>query len=133
MLRMLIAIVVGIALAVGSVALFDAISHALYPLPPGLDLKDPAVQAVFVESLPDAAKAIIVSGWFFAPLYGALAAIAIAKDSFPGWIVAAFFLAASTMNLILIPHPQWMVIACFTLPGIAAMLAQLMLSRRIEG
>lgn len=133
MLRMLIALLGGIVLALAGVSAFDALSHALYPPPPGLDFKDPAVLTGYVESMPFAAKAIVAAGWFVAPFLGAMAAIWIARDTMPGWIVAAVFLAAATMNLILIPHPQWMVIACFALPGLAAMFAQLALSGRVQG
>jgi hypothetical protein len=132
MLRMLIALLAGIVLALLCVSGFDMLSHALYPPPAGLDFKDPAVLATYVESVPFGAKGIIVAGWFFAPFLGAMAAIYIARDTMPGWIVAAVFLAAATMNLVLIPHPQWMAIACFVLPGVAAMLAQLFLSGRVE-
>lgn len=132
MLRTLIAIVAGFALSVGAVAAFDALSHALYPPPPGVDFKDPAALAGFVESMPFAAKAIVAVGWFVAPLLGALLAIGIARDNLPGWIVATLFLAAAVTNLFFIPHPQWMVVACFVLPGLAAMLAQLFMSGRVE-
>jgi hypothetical protein len=132
MIRMLIAIVLGIVLAFGGVAAFDMVSHTIYPPPPGLNFNDPAVLATFVESLPFGAKAIIAAGWFFAPLLGALVAIAIARENLPGWIVATAFLAAATTNLILIPHPHWMVVACFVLPGLAAMLAQLLMSGRVQ-
>jgi hypothetical protein len=130
--RNLIAVVVGFVLAVGTVMGFDMVSHALYPPQAGLDLKDPAVLAGYVDALPLGAKGIVAAGWFFAPLLGALAAIMIGRESLPGWIVATIFLAAATFNVILIPHPQWMVVACFVLPGLAAILAQQLMSGRIE-
>jgi hypothetical protein len=130
MLRMLIALLCGIVLALICVSGFDMLSHALSPPPPGLDVKDPAALAAYVASTPLWAKAIVVSGWFFAPFLGALIAIWIARDDMPGWIVATIFLAAATMNIVLIPHPQWMVVACFVLPGVAAMMAQLAMSKR---
>jgi hypothetical protein len=132
MLRMLIALLGGIVLALVAVSGFDMLSHALYPPPEDLNFKDPAALAAYVASTPVGAKAIIAAGWFVAPFLGAFAAIAIARESMPGWIVAAIFLAAATMNLMIIPHPQWMVIACFALPGLAAMLAQFLLSGRIQ-
>lgn len=130
MLRMLIALLGGIVLALACVSGFDGLSHALYPPPEGLNFRDPAVLATYVASTPFGAKAIIVSGWFVAPFLGALVAIWIARDDMPGWIVATIFLAAAVMNVILIPHPQWMVIACFALPGVAAMMAQFLMSGR---
>jgi hypothetical protein len=132
MLRMLIAIVAGIVLAFGCVAAFDAVSHAMFPPPAGLDFRDPAVLAGYVASMPFGAQAIIAAAWFAAPFLGALTAMFISRGSLAGWIVASAFLMAAAFNLILIPHPQWMVIAAFALPGLAAMLAQLAMSARIE-
>jgi hypothetical protein len=132
MVRMLIAIVAGVVLALASVSGFDMLSHALYPPPPGVDFKDPATLAAYMTTLPFGAKAIVAAGWLAAPFLGALAAIWIAREDFPGWVVAAFFLAAATANVIMIPHPKWMVVACFVLPGIAAMLAQFALSGRVK-
>ena len=126
-------IAAGIVLAMFGVAGMDGLAHALFPVPPGLDLKDPAVLATYVEGLHFGAKAIVAAGWFLAPFLGALAAIVISRESISGWIVASAFLAAATYNLVLIPHPQWMVVACFVFPGLAAILAQQAISGRIDG
>jgi hypothetical protein len=131
MVRNFLASVAGVAVAIACVSGFDMLSHSMSPAPAGLDMNDMAALAAYVESTPVTAKLIIAAGWFVAPFLGALVAIAIARDNLPGWIAASVFLAAATFNIVLIPHPQWLVLACFILPGLGAMLAQLVMSGRV--
>lgn len=128
---MLMAIVVGVFIAFVCVAGFDELSLAAYPPPQGMDFKNPAAIAKYMDAVPFGSHAIVAAGWFAAPFLGAATGILIGRRSLPGWIIASAFLVAATFNLIQIPHPQWMVLAGFILPGLAAMAAEFVLSGRV--
>ena len=55
---------VGAVVAIACVWAIEAVSHLIYPIPPGTDFDDPAVLAAYFESVPLGAKLWIVAAWF---------------------------------------------------------------------
>ena len=83
--RMLLAIVGGLVVAMITIGVVEAAGHALFPPPAGLDAADPADQARMIDALPVQAKIAVVVAWFLGSLAGAATAIAIARRALPAW------------------------------------------------
>jgi len=119
MLRDILAGIAGVVIAVLIVFLADQLSHMIYPLPAGLDPSDTEDLRAYIATLPLAAFLMVMSGWVVATFVGAVVAdrIGTAKAWIYPTIVGGFMFAATTADLILIPHPHW-----FTAVSLAAIL-----------
>jgi hypothetical protein len=129
-MRMAMGIVAGIVVAFLCVFAIELVCHSLYPPPAGLDMSDPADQARLMEAMPNAAKAIVLVGWFVGALAGAWTANRIAGRSLAGWVVALLVVVAGVATMIMIPHPAWMWAGGIALPLAAAWIAERMGTRR---
>lgn len=123
-MRILLGVLAGVVLAGLCVFAVEAIGHTLYPLPAGLDPRDPADQPAMMAAMPAAAKAIVLLGWFVGAWLGAWAANRIAGRALAGWIVALLVIAAGVATMLMIPHPAWMWAGGILLPLAAGWLAQ---------
>lgn len=132
MLRSIIAVVVGILVAVVAVFSVEMAGHSLFPTPDlgAADCSNPETyrdrQAAVActAATPLYAKIAVVVGWFLGALAGGAAALAIGRKWAPlAWVVAATILLLSVSNFVMFPHPVWMmagsVLAC-ALGGSAA-------------
>lgn len=113
MLRDVLGAIVGIAVAVLTVMLFDWISHMVYPLPEDLDITSTAAMADHMASAPTGALLLVLAGFFVATFDGTLFAawIGRAKPVIFALVVGVLMLVATISNLIMIPHPMWFNIA----------------------
>ena len=120
MIKKIAAAVLGIIAAAVIVAAVEAMGHAVYPVPHGLDMNDPVQFQIYVEGLPTGALLFVFSGWLLGTLGGGLLACFIIKEKpfVYATIVGAFVLAATAVNLIMIPHPLWFSVTAVI--GIAA-------------
>jgi hypothetical protein len=123
-MKLVIGIVVGAVVAIACVWAIEAISHLIYPIPPGTDFDDPAVLAAYFETVPLGAKLWIVAAWFVGALAGAWVANAIARRALAGWIVTLLVIAGGVATMMMITHPAWMWAGGIALPLVAAWLAQ---------
>ena len=123
-MRILLGVLAGAILAGLCVYVVELVGHSLFPLPPGLDPKDPADLPAVMAAMPAAAKAMVLLGWFVGALLGAWAANRIARRALAGWIVALLVVAAGVATMAMIPHPAWMWAGGILLPPAAAWLAQ---------
>jgi hypothetical protein len=125
MLRNISAVLLGVVVAFCTVMLVEWLSHQVYPLPPGLDFKNPEQVRQFTSSLPLGAFLLILLGWLLGTISGGLAACYVAREKplvFAS-IIGAVMLAATVANLVMIPHPTWFSIAGITVIGIGTLLA----------
>lgn len=99
-------------------------SAALYPPAPGLDLRDPAQLASFIQAAPARAMALVVAGWTLGALFGGAVAARIGTPHprAAALAVGATVLAGVIANSLLIPHPPWMTVLGMLLPLPAAWL-----------
>lgn len=113
MLRDVIGAIVGIAVAVLTVMLFNWISHTVYPVPADLDVTSTAALADHMASVPPGALILIVAGYFVATFDGTFIAgwIGRSKPFIFALVVGVLMLVATISNLIMIPHPMWFNIA----------------------
>ena len=117
------AIVAGVI--AGGVIVFatEAVGHSLFPPPPDINLADPEDVKRLMASLPAAAFAFVLAGWFLGSLVGAYVARRIASTDTAAWAVAVLFILFTAMNFVMIPHPLWMIVAGILIPLIGAWLA----------
>ena len=111
MLRTVLAIVGGLALAFAIVFVTDALFHALFATgaPPGNPGDADALRA-YVAAQPVAGLVTIVLGWAAAAFAGAAVASGLARrGAAPGYAVVALFLLATAANFALVEHPVAMV------------------------
>ncbi len=125
MLRRISAVLLGLITAFVTVWLFEWIGHQLYPLPPGLDFKDPEQVRQFASSLPVGALLFVLLGWLMGTLSGGLTANRVAREKplVYASVVGAVMMAATITNLAMIPHPTWFSIAAVVVIGVGTLLA----------
>ncbi|WP_340587885.1 hypothetical protein [Erythrobacter alti] len=131
LVRKIVASVAGIIIAGIVVGLVEMLGHMVFPPPDGIDVTDPADQARMMEVIPTGAKVAVIVAWFLGSLAGAWAAIRIAGNAVPGWIVAVVMIALSLVTTQMFPHPFWMVLSALALPIVAVLVAKRMLAARL--
>ena len=112
-MRTFLAVLAGFVSGSLVVTVSEWLSHRLYPLPP-LDFNDPVALRAAIATLPLAALILVVAGWTIGTFVGASAGVAVARPprkTLVAWLVGLTFLAATALNLAMIPHPMWMTVA----------------------
>ena len=109
MIRKIAAVVLGLMVAFGIVAAVESLGHAVYPMPPDVDISDPVQLGNYVESLPIGAFLFVAGAWILATLGGGLLACFIAREKplVYSAMVGGFVFLGTVANLITIPHPLW--------------------------
>lgn len=109
-LRQLLAVVLGVAVAMLVVTAGDALSRVIHPLPPGLDFSNTDAVRAAIAGMPVVAFLTLVAGWSAAAGIGAwiAARLAVTRRSAMGMLVAGVLVAATAANLAMLPHPTWM-------------------------
>ncbi|NNC78260.1 MAG: hypothetical protein HKN77_09880 [Woeseiaceae bacterium] len=113
MLRDVIGAIVGVAVAVLTVMLFEWISHTIFPVPAGLEVNNTAAMSEYISTVPIAAMLLVVAGYIVATFDGTFIAawIGNAKPFIFALVVGVLMLVATVSTLIMIPHPIWFNIA----------------------
>ena len=133
MVRKIAAAVLGIVVAGLIVAAFEALGHAVYPIPPDIDLEDPVRFGNYVQSLPIGAFLFLAGAWTSGTLGGGLLACFIAREKpfvYSG-IVGGFILVATVANLIVIPHPIWFSISALIAIAVVTYVTGIIASSRV--
>lgn len=125
------AVVAGLVVAMLVIAGVEAIGHAVFPPPDGLDLRRAEDQTRMMEAIPTEAKLAVVVAWFLGSLAGACAAIAISRRVLPAWIVAVAIAALGLWTTQMFPHPDWMLASAVVLPLVAVLVAKRLMVRRL--
>ena len=103
------AIVIALAVGVGSVTLIESFSSLLFPAPENIDWNDAAALKQFIDSLPVVALLFVLIAHAFGALVAAMTCAAVVKQPWLGGtlIVGSTFQIAGIINLTMIPHPAW--------------------------
>lgn len=101
--RSVLAVLVG---AVALIAVVGAISSAIYPLPPGLDVQDHEAMRQHVDTVLIGAFLLVLAAWAIGGSWVA-ARLATRARLAHGLVVGALFLLAGIMTMLTIPHPWW--------------------------
>lgn len=110
MLRILLALVVGVLVAFTVVAVGEAVGHWIYPPPPGTDLSDPEALKTLMATLPTQAIAAVLVAWAAASFLGGAVAGAIARRRWAALAIGGVILAVGAATMVMIPHPLWFMI-----------------------
>ncbi|QIL01842.1 hypothetical protein G7078_02920 [Sphingomonas sinipercae] len=110
MLKLIASIIGGLVVAFALVFFSDAVFHALSPTSAPSDFNDTDAMRRYVESQPVSLLVGVVFGWAVAALAGSLLAARYGgRGGWPGWVVTALFLLATSTNFLMVPHPTWMI------------------------
>ncbi len=130
--RNTLAIIVGLIVTFSLVAGIEALGHIVYPVPDWLDFSKPEKVREYVEGLPLGALLFVLTAWIVATFVGGLIAALIARTRsllFSG-IIGAFVLAATLVNMMIIPHPTWFTVTGITGIVLAVLAASKLVSAR---
>lgn len=108
--RSVLAVFLGLVAAVVVIMTIEMVCSMLYPMPPGLDLKNPDAVRIYFQGLPLTALLIVVVGWALGSVAGGWMAAkrAPVAPMAHALVVGAALLVSSYVNLKSLPHPGWM-------------------------
>ncbi|MCU0753821.1 MAG: hypothetical protein MUE46_01695 [Xanthomonadales bacterium] len=111
-IRLVLACLAGILVAMLVIAGIQAIGHQLMPPPPGLAEAQGDALAALMATMPVEAFVPVLVGYLLGAEFGAIVATLISRRPVLATaIVGAVLLGATAANLTLLPHPTWMAIA----------------------
>jgi hypothetical protein len=108
MLRIVLGIVAGAIAGSIVVGLVETLGMMLFPSPPGLDFSSPEAARASAAQIPPGSVASIGVAWGLGALVGGFVAARIAQRAWAAWVIAALLIAASLINLVMIPSPIWL-------------------------
>jgi hypothetical protein len=109
--RVILSVVAGVVAGTAVVFLVESLGHRVFPPPAGLNPSDPESIRAAMAKLPIGALLAVLVAWIAGSFAGGWLAALIARRVVPALIVGFLILAASAVNLIMIPHPVWFAIA----------------------
>jgi F420-0:gamma-glutamyl ligase-like protein len=130
--RLILGIVVGLIVAMGTVWLVDLAGHQVYPVPTDAMNSYEAIGR-YISSMPAGALAIVAGAWFFGALVGGVVAGTISRREWTIWAIAALVAVAGVLNIVMIPHPVVLQIAAVVAPILGALVAKAIVRRRGAG
>lgn len=115
--RTVLAIVLGLAVAIVTMLLLEYVGMSLFPLPAGLDLEDEQDLVQLVASAGLGKQLWVLAGWTLAAALGGWTAAKLARHRTPAALcVGALVVAGVLINISLLPHPAWMSVLGALLP-----------------
>lgn len=107
--RRLVGVLLGIVVAMVTIVLMEMAGMWVYPLPTGVDPKDPASLAAAMSTMPVGAFLFVLLGWVLGAGAGGTVARAVARHEGRGaaLTVGGLVLVGALYNLWTIPHPVW--------------------------
>ena len=114
MLKLILAVVVGVVVLMSVVVGGEFALHALFPtaMPDPNDAE--AVKAAMAAA-PMGAKVGLIVVYFIAALGGAFVAAKVAASRLAGGIVTGLMAALTIANFFMLPHPLWIIAASLVL------------------
>ena len=128
MQRKIVAVVLGVVVAVVLIIAIEALGHSVYPPPANIDMSDTEAMQAYVTSLPIGALLFVLAAWLMATLVGGLLACLIARETplVYAAIVGGLVLLGTIINLMSIPHPLW-----FSAISVLAIIATIFVTGRL--
>ena len=108
MLRMIFGAIIGLATAVITIMIIQAIGHMVYP-PPDIEPTDTAAFRDYINNMSPAEFIFVLSSYFIGTFDGVFLACLIARMKYHVFaiVIGTMVLAATIATLIWIPHPMW--------------------------
>jgi hypothetical protein len=109
MLKNVLAVVLGVVVAIILIMIVETVGHTVYPPPSQLDMTDMAAMSEYIDTLPLGALLFVMGAWLTGTLVGGLLACIISSDRPMVYsaVVGGMILFATVITLIRIPHPMW--------------------------
>ncbi len=122
MLRTILAVLVGLVVAVLTMLASEYIGMSLFPPPPGTQLDTEADLARLIASASTGKLAWVLFGWTLAAFIGGWVASRISRRHriAAAVSVGVFIVVGVVLNVSMLPHPLWVTIAGVLLPIPAA-------------
>lgn len=108
MLRLILGVVAGCALAMGLITGIELVVHSQYPYPAGAS---PEQLRSYVLDMPRTGQAMIIAAWIIGTAVGGLAGNGIAARPWPALVVGVLIAVSGMANMAMTPHPLWMQVA----------------------
>jgi hypothetical protein len=108
--RKILGAVLGLCAAVTVILIVQSLGEKIWPIPPGVNFRDPVQAAAFVRGLPAGALLWVALSYFAGTLAGGYMALKVARDVWTTWpavAVEGVLLAFGVVNLMGLPHPGW--------------------------
>ena len=108
--RIVLGLLAGLVVAGLTIFVIEALGHAVYPPPPGIDPRNPESLRSIIATLPAGAFAFVLLAWLLGSVAGAWTAVRMVgrRWLWPGLAVGAIVLAGVVYNMMALPHPTWM-------------------------
>lgn len=118
MWRTVLGILLGVVTTMIVISLVEALGHAIYPPPPGLDPGNPEHVGDIIAMAPTGALAMVVIAWCTGTFIGAWVGARIARHPRIAALVSAGVVMFGVIAMIkLVPdHPTWMAVLGLLLP-----------------
>lgn len=118
MIRTILAVLLGLLVALAVMMLLEYLGMSLFPLPPGTALDSEQDLARLVESASTGKRLWVLGGWALAALAGGWTAARTSRRHRRGaaLCVGALIVAGVVANATMLPHPAWMTVAGVLLP-----------------
>ena len=132
MWRTVLGILLGIVTTMIVISLVEALGHAIYPPPDGLDPRNPEHVGRIIAIAPTGALAMVVLAWCVGTFTGGWLGARIARHPRIAALASAFVVMFGVAYMIkLLPdHPTWMAVLGLSLPVPLALLAAKVAQRR---
>ena len=113
LVRSILGVIAGLVAAIVVISIVEMINIMIFPLPPGVDVNDPASLGKFIAEAPAYKLVGVVVGYALGAFVGAWLAVRIALrlPAPHALVIGAVLLAATIANLMMIPHPLWFAVA----------------------
>ncbi len=135
-LKKILALVIGLAVCVATVALLEQLNHSLF-IPESAstaDAHDPSVARTFMENLPVAAYLMVLIAWLAGTSLGIVSASwliqRVSRLFVP--VITGLMLLSTIANFYLLPHPIWLVVAAIVLIPLTGFATGWLLSRKFN-
>ncbi|MEM1176481.1 MAG: hypothetical protein AAGI27_16935, partial [Pseudomonadota bacterium] len=111
MRRNALAYLLGIAAAILTIMLVEALGHVVFPVEADIDFEDSEGLANYMATLPLGAVLFVALAWALGVVAGIAVALRIGdlKPVYFSSVITSFVLAGAVSQMILIPHPTWFV------------------------
>ena len=126
MIRALVGVFAGLAVAMVMVYVLQGIGQQIYPLPAGLDPAGREAFAAAVDAMPVMALVLILVSYSLGTFTGAWVAARVGDRPFYAFLVGGIMTMAGMGNLLAVPHPLW-----FTITGALVFLPSAWLASRL--
>jgi len=131
MIRLILAVVVGVVAGASAVALGQWLGHLIVPPPKGLDPNDMEAMKALVASMPPTAFIPVLASYFAGALTGVAVALAVAQGRrLAGWVTLAILFLFAAANMLMLPHPAWFVVGVILVYGLGGFIADRWLGKR---